>query len=116
MSATVTACERSDSPAMAASVARTFPITSSATRVPCCSSSAIASFFGVIRFPSIHDEEMLSERISSLTEHLKLHQKDFASRCGLLMMVGQRRRLLDYVRRCDESRYQSLIERLGLRR
>jgi small subunit ribosomal protein S15 len=59
---------------------------------------------------------LLSERISTLTEHLKLHQKDFASRRGLLMMVGQRRRLLDYVRRDDESRYQSLIERLGLRR
>jgi small subunit ribosomal protein S15 len=59
---------------------------------------------------------ILSERITSLTEHLKLHKKDFASRRGLLMMVGQRRRLLDYVRRKDASRYQTLIERLGLRR
>jgi small subunit ribosomal protein S15 len=59
---------------------------------------------------------ILSERISNLTEHLKAHQKDFASRRGLLMMVGQRRRLLDYVRRNDEKRYQQLIERLGLRR
>lgn len=59
---------------------------------------------------------VLSERIGNLTEHLKAHQKDFASRRGLLMMVGQRRRLLDYVRRIEESRYQTLIERLGLRR
>ncbi len=59
---------------------------------------------------------ILSERITGLTEHLKTHQKDFASRRGLLMMVGQRRRLLDYLRRSSEGRYQQLIERLGLRR
>lgn len=59
---------------------------------------------------------VLSERISNLTEHLKLHQKDFASRRGLLMMVGQRRRLLDYLRKSNQGRYQQLIERLGLRR
>lgn len=59
---------------------------------------------------------ILSERIANLTEHLKTHQKDFASRRGLLMMVGQRRRLLDYVRGRDEARYQQLIARLGLRR
>ena len=59
---------------------------------------------------------ILTERITGLTEHLKAHQKDFASRRGLLMMVGQRRRLLDYLRRNDEGRYQKLIERLGLRR
>jgi len=59
---------------------------------------------------------ILSERIGNLTEHLKLHQKDFASRRGLLMMVGQRRRLLDYLRRSEEDRYLKLIERLGLRR
>ena len=59
---------------------------------------------------------LLSERITYLTEHLKAHQKDFASRRGLLMMVGQRRRLLDYLRRTQEPRYQKLIERLGLRR
>jgi small subunit ribosomal protein S15 len=59
---------------------------------------------------------VLSERIVNLTEHLKAHQKDFASRRGLLMMVGQRRRLLDYLRKNNEGRYQSLIERLGLRR
>lgn len=59
---------------------------------------------------------ILSDRIASLTEHLKAHEKDFASRRGLLMMVGQRRRLLDYLRRSNESRYQQIIERLGLRR
>ncbi|MDF1585349.1 30S ribosomal protein S15 [Geminicoccaceae bacterium 1502E] len=59
---------------------------------------------------------ILSERIVNLTEHLKVHQKDFASRRGLLMMVGQRRRLLDYVRSRNEARYQQLIARLGLRR
>jgi small subunit ribosomal protein S15 len=59
---------------------------------------------------------VLTERITNLTEHLKVHKKDFASRRGLLMMVGQRRRLLDYVRRKEQSRYQALIERLGLRR
>jgi small subunit ribosomal protein S15 len=59
---------------------------------------------------------VLTERITNLTEHLKTHKKDFASRRGLLMMVGRRRRLLDYVRRKEQSRYQALIERLGLRR
>jgi small subunit ribosomal protein S15 len=59
---------------------------------------------------------ILTERITNLTEHLKMHRKDFASRRGLLMMVGQRRRLLDYLRRKDESRYATLIERLGLRK
>jgi small subunit ribosomal protein S15 len=59
---------------------------------------------------------VLTERITNLTEHLKAHKKDFASRRGLLMMVGQRRRLLDYLQRKEQSRYQALIERLGLRR
>ncbi len=59
---------------------------------------------------------ILSERIANLTEHLKIHQKDYASRRGLLMMVGQRRRLLDYLKRSDQNRYQKLIDRLGLRR
>lgn len=59
---------------------------------------------------------ILSERINNLTEHLKTHNKDFHSRRGLLVMVGQRRRLLDYVKRKDEARYRTLIERLGLRR
>lgn len=59
---------------------------------------------------------ILSERIRNLTEHLKDHKKDFHSRRGLLMMVGQRRRLLDYLKRKNASRYETLIERLGLRR
>lgn len=59
---------------------------------------------------------ILTERIVNLTEHLKEHKKDFHSRRGLLMMVGQRRRLLDYVKRKDVSRYETLIGRLGLRR
>jgi len=59
---------------------------------------------------------LLSERIKNLTEHLKTHAKDFHSRRGLLMMVGQRRRLLDYVKRVDASRYDTIIKRLGLRR
>ncbi len=59
---------------------------------------------------------VLTERISNLTEHLKVHAKDHHSRRGLLIMVGQRRRLLDYTRRKSEDRYKTLIERLGLRR
>ncbi len=59
---------------------------------------------------------ILSERINNLTEHLKTHKKDFHSRRGLLIMVGQRRRLLDYVKTRDQSRYEVLIQRLGLRR
>ncbi len=59
---------------------------------------------------------ILSERILNLTEHLKEHKKDFHSRRGLLMMVGQRRRLLDYLKDKNSSRYQELIGRLGLRR
>ncbi len=59
---------------------------------------------------------ILSERINNLTEHLKLHNKDFHSRRGLLMLVGQRRSLLDYLKAKDVGRYATLIERLGLRR
>lgn len=59
---------------------------------------------------------VLSERISNLTEHLKTHKKDFHSRRGLLMMVGQRRRLLDYLRKKEAKRYEDLVKRLGLRR
>lgn len=59
---------------------------------------------------------ILSERISNLTEHLKTHKKDFHSRRGLLIMVGQRRSLLDYLKRKSKERYATLIERLGLRR
>ena len=59
---------------------------------------------------------ILSERIGNLTEHLKTHKKDFHSRRGLLIMVGQRRRLLDYLKRKELKRYETLIQRLGLRR
>lgn len=59
---------------------------------------------------------ILTHRIKTLTEHLKIHKKDFHSRRGLLIMVGQRRRLLDYVKSKDVSRYQNLIQRLGIRR
>ena len=59
---------------------------------------------------------ILTSRISTLTEHFKTHKKDNHGRRGLLMMVAQRRKLLDYVKGKDQTRYQSLIERLGLRR
>ncbi|MGE0724567.1 MAG: 30S ribosomal protein S15 [Alphaproteobacteria bacterium] len=59
---------------------------------------------------------ILSERIKQLTDHLGTHKKDFHSRRGLLMMVGQRRRLLDYLKAKDSKRYDDLIGRLGLRR
>ncbi|MFI4986688.1 MAG: 30S ribosomal protein S15 [Alphaproteobacteria bacterium] len=59
---------------------------------------------------------ILSERIKNLTDHLNLHKKDFHSRRGLLMMVGLRRRLLDYLRSKNAGRYEELIKRLGLRR
>ncbi|MEO1657065.1 MAG: 30S ribosomal protein S15 [Pseudomonadota bacterium] len=59
---------------------------------------------------------ILTERINNLTDHFKEHKKDNHSRRGLLKMVSQRRNLLDYVKRKDEERYQSLISRLGLRR
>jgi len=59
---------------------------------------------------------LLTERINHLTEHFKFHKKDFHSRRGLLKLVGQRRRLLDYLKKIDLSRYRSLIESLGLRR
>ncbi|HYN40334.1 MAG TPA: 30S ribosomal protein S15 [Thermoanaerobaculia bacterium] len=59
---------------------------------------------------------LLSKRITSLTDHFKAHAKDHHSRRGLLMMVGQRRRLLDYLKKRDVSRYRAVIERLGLRK
>jgi small subunit ribosomal protein S15 len=59
---------------------------------------------------------MLTERINQLTDHLRMHPKDFHSRRGLLMMVGKRRRLLQYISRESQERYKSLIEKLGLRR
>jgi small subunit ribosomal protein S15 len=59
---------------------------------------------------------MLTERINQLTEHLREHSKDFHSRRGLLMMVGKRRRLLQYLAKEENERYRKLIEKLGLRR
>ena len=59
---------------------------------------------------------LLSERINYLTEHFKTHKKDHASRRGLLMMVGHRRRLLDYVKAKDAERYLGIIQRLGIRK
>ncbi len=59
---------------------------------------------------------LLTTRIKDLTEHFKIHKKDHSSRRGLLKLVGQRRRLLDYLKRKDLERYRKLIERLGLRR
>jgi len=59
---------------------------------------------------------LVTERITYLTEHFKSHPKDHASRRGLLKLVGQRRRLLDYLKKHDVNRYASLLERLGLRK
>ena len=59
---------------------------------------------------------ILSERIGNLTEHLKIHKHDYHSRRGLIIMVGKRRRLLDYLKRKNEDRYAQLIQRVGLRR
>jgi small subunit ribosomal protein S15 len=59
---------------------------------------------------------LLSERIRELTEHFKIHKKDHHSRRGLLKLVGQRRRLLDYLKKRDFGRYKEVIERLGIRK
>ena len=59
---------------------------------------------------------ILSERITTLTDHFKTHVKDNHSRRGLIKMVSQRRRLLDYIKATDQTRYEALIQRLGLRR
>jgi small subunit ribosomal protein S15 len=59
---------------------------------------------------------MLTKRITDLTEHLKVHAHDHHTRRGLLLLVGQRRRMLQYLQRTDITRYRTLIERLGLRR
>ena len=58
---------------------------------------------------------LLTERIRLLTEHLKIHKKDHHSRRGLLMLVGRRRRMLDYVRTNDIERYRAIVQKLGLR-
>lgn len=59
---------------------------------------------------------LLSERINGLTDHFKLHQKDHHSRRGLLMLIGKRRALIEYLRKKDSERYRTLIDRLGIRR
>lgn len=59
---------------------------------------------------------LLSERIHQLTEHFKVHEKDHASRRGLIMMVSKRRRLLDYLKNSDPARYKEIVEKLGLRK
>jgi small subunit ribosomal protein S15 len=59
---------------------------------------------------------LLTERINHLTAHMKVHKKDFHTQRGLLMLVGRRRRLLDYVKKNDVERYRSIIAKLGLRR
>ncbi len=79
----------------------------------------------IIKEYAIHENDVgspevqvaiLTERIKNLTEHMGIHKKDFHTRRGLLVMVGKRRSLLDYLRRVDGERYQSLIQRLGLRK
>lgn len=79
---------------------------------------------GIIQQYAMHGQDtgspavqiaLLTERVNRLTEHLRAHRKDFHSRRGLLKLVGQRRRLLDYLRRTHRARYQELIEQLGLR-
>lgn len=79
----------------------------------------------VIKDYALHDGDVgspevqvavLTERIKNLTEHMKIHKKDFHTKRGLLVLVGKRRRLLDYLKGIDESRYQSLIKRLELRK
>ncbi len=59
---------------------------------------------------------ILTNRITYLTEHFKLHRKDHHSRRGLLQLVGRRRRLLDYLRRIDDARYHAVLDRLGIRK
>lgn len=79
----------------------------------------------VIRSFMLHDTDtgspevqiaIMTERINYLTEHFKVHKKDHHSRRGLLKIVGQRRRLLDYLKKKDVNRYKALIEKLGIRR
>jgi len=79
----------------------------------------------IIKANKLHDNDtgspevqiaILTERITYLTEHFKVHKKDHHSRRGLLKIVGQRRRLLDYVKKKDVERYKAIIEKLGIRR
>ena len=80
---------------------------------------------GTINEHRLHDSDtgspevqiaLLTDRINHLTEHLKVHKKDHHSRRGLMMLVGRRRRLLDYVKKNDVERYRTIIAKLGLRR
>jgi small subunit ribosomal protein S15 len=80
---------------------------------------------GLIEQFRVHDSDtgspevqiaLLTERVNTLTEHFKQHAKDHHSRRGLLMLIGKRRGLLEYLRRKDAERYKALIERLGIRR
>ena len=80
---------------------------------------------GVIAEHRLHDTDtgspevqiaLLTQRINHLTDHLRVHKKDFHSRRGLLMLVGRRRRLLDYVRKNDVERYRGIVAKHGLRR
>ncbi|WP_369688869.1 30S ribosomal protein S15 [Carboxydothermus pertinax] len=80
---------------------------------------------GIIAKYQLHEKDtgspevqiaILTERIMQLTEHLKVHKKDFHSRRGLLKMVGQRRALLNYLKRKDFERYRAIVEKLGLRK
>lgn len=80
---------------------------------------------GVISQYKLHEKDtgspevqiaLLSARIEYLTEHFKVHKKDHHSRRGLLKLVGQRRRLLDYIKKKDVERYRAVIQRLGLRK
>jgi small subunit ribosomal protein S15 len=80
---------------------------------------------GIVAEHRLHDSDtgspevqvaLLTRRINHLTDHLKVHKKDHHSRRGLLMLVGRRRRLLDYVRQNDVERYRAIIAKLGLRR
>jgi len=79
----------------------------------------------IIREYKVHEKDtgspevqiaILSERIGHLTEHFKIHKQDHHSRRGLLKLVSQRRRLLDYLKGCDKLRYDKIVERLGLRK
>ena len=79
----------------------------------------------IIESYKIHDKDtgspevqiaILSERINYLTEHFKVHKKDHHSRRGLLKLVAQRRKLLDYLKKADRSRYEKIIERVGIRK
>ncbi len=88
-------------------------------------SSAVARTQEVVQTYRRHESDtgspevqiaLLSERIGQLSGHFKLHAKDHHSRRGLLKLVGQRRRLLDYLKRSDVERYKSIIERLGIRK